>query len=110
MAGDCCHAILPYMAQGLNMALEDAATLGSLLSHVQTPHQLSKATAMYERLRKARTSQLLRETKAVGRDFHLADEELQSQRDANITEASKESGWYVVNPLMNYRVKDLVRF
>lgn len=62
LAGDCCHSLHPFLAQGLNLGLEDAATLGQLLSHVTSSNQLSKALALYNRLRTARAGKLLDET------------------------------------------------
>lgn len=62
LAGDCCHSIHPFLAQGLNLGLEDAATLGQLLSHVTSSNQLSKALALYDRLRTERAGKLLDET------------------------------------------------
>ncbi|KAF4625445.1 hypothetical protein G7Y89_g12725 [Cudoniella acicularis] len=34
MIGDCCHPMLPYLAQGANSSLEDGAVLGYLLGNV----------------------------------------------------------------------------
>ena len=34
MAGDCCHPMLPYLAQGANSSLEDGAVFGFLLGQV----------------------------------------------------------------------------
>lgn len=62
LAGDCCHSFHPFLAQGLNLGLEDAATLGQLLSHVTSSNQLSKALALYNRLRADRAGKLLDET------------------------------------------------
>ncbi|KAK8128640.1 monooxygenase [Apiospora sp. TS-2023a] len=87
MSGDCCHAILPYMAQGLTMALEDCATLGSLMRHVTSPDQLLAATSMYDQLRKARTARLLEETKRQGAELHLDDGEAQRKRDADLAQS-----------------------
>ncbi|KAL2274348.1 hypothetical protein FJTKL_03267 [Diaporthe vaccinii] len=62
LAGDCCHSVPPLLAQGLNLGLEDAAIFGHLLSHVASPKQLSKALALYDRLRTERSDRLLDET------------------------------------------------
>ncbi|KAI8956935.1 putative monooxygenase [Daldinia sp. FL1419] len=93
LSGDCCHAILPYMAQGLNMALEDAATLGTLMRYVKTRNQLSKATSLYEKIRIARTSQLLAETRAIRNEFHLQPGVAREKRDAHLMESFEESDW-----------------
>lgn len=62
LAGDCCHSLHPFLAQGLNLGLEDAATLGQLLTHVGFPNQLSKALALYDQLRTDRARKMLDET------------------------------------------------
>lgn len=62
LAGDCCHSLPPLLAQGLNLGFEDAAILGHLLSHVGSPNQLSKALALYDRLRTDRAERLFGET------------------------------------------------
>lgn len=62
LAGDCCHSLNPLLGQGLNLGLEDAATLGQLLSHVQSPNQLPEAIALYDGLRIDRARKLDDET------------------------------------------------
>lgn len=76
--------MLPYMAQGANSSLEDAATIGSLLSHVWNPAQLPQALALYDRTRRPRVDQLVRETFAQGKEHHLADGEEQKRRDERL--------------------------
>lgn len=83
LAGDCCHSLPPFLAQGLNLGLEDAATLGQLLSHVASPNHLSKALALYDRLRKERAGKILDETcvqvdKLRERQQHLHEESVDS--------------------------------
>ena len=78
------------------MALEDAATLGTLMRHSNTSAQIPAVTAMYERLRISRTARLLDETAAQGREFHLEDGEAQQKRDAAYADSFREdSGLYV---------------
>ncbi|KAL5119259.1 hypothetical protein ACEQ8H_002746 [Pleosporales sp. CAS-2024a] len=84
LAGDSAHAMLPYMGQGANSALEDAATIGALLSHVADPAQLAPALALYDAIRRPRLDQLVRETFAQGREHHLADGAEQVLRDAQL--------------------------
>ncbi|TGJ85735.1 hypothetical protein E0Z10_g3033 [Xylaria hypoxylon] len=85
LGGDSCHAILPYMAQGLSMGLEDAAVLGYLLGSVTNKSHIAKATHMYERLRVARTARMRDETHKHARHFHAADPELRRTRDAEFS-------------------------
>jgi salicylate hydroxylase len=85
MLGDCCHPMLPYLAQGANTALEDGAVLGALFGKVKfetKAEQLPKMTALYQKLRKERNERMVRETFKQRDDFHLEDGERQEQRDA----------------------------
>ncbi|ROW16589.1 hypothetical protein VPNG_01588 [Cytospora leucostoma] len=82
------------MALGLNLGLEDAAVLGSLLSHVRVKDQIPQATAMYERLRLNRTARMLEETQAHGARFHLSDDKLREQRDRDLARSfDNDSDW-----------------
>lgn len=81
-SGDCAHAMLPYMAQGANSALEDGATTGALLSKVRLKDQIPTAMSMYDTIRRPRLDQLVRETFLQAREHHLSDGEEQEKRDA----------------------------
>ncbi|KAI1141796.1 FAD binding domain protein [Hypoxylon sp. FL0543] len=61
MAGDACHPMLPYLAQGANSSLEDGAVLGRLLRYVTSHDKLAPALEMYQRLRKARGEAIAKE-------------------------------------------------
>lgn len=81
MAGDSCHPILPYMAQGANSALEDAAVLGGVLSRMTHAAQLPLATELYESIRQKRTRKLHEITFQQGKDLHLKDGPEQEERN-----------------------------
>jgi len=57
LLGDACHPMTPYMAQGAATALEDAVVLSRCLTGVGA-EGIEAAFALYERLRKPRTSQI----------------------------------------------------
>jgi len=76
--------MLPYMAQGANSSLEDAAIIGCLLSHVDEPTQVPKALALYVAIRRPRVAQLVRETFAQGTEHHLPDGVEQKVREERI--------------------------
>jgi salicylate hydroxylase len=86
MAGDCCHPMLPYLAQGANSSLEDGAVLGHLLGKVRggsgKKQQLPKVAAMYQRLRMERGRLIQRESFKQRDDFHMPDGREQEVRDA----------------------------
>ena len=81
MGGDACHPILPYMAQGANSSLEDAAVLGGVLSRVTHAAQIPLATQLYESIRQQRTEKLHEITFQQGEEFHLLDGPEQEERD-----------------------------
>ncbi|KAJ4297500.1 hypothetical protein N0V90_005392 [Kalmusia sp. IMI 367209] len=88
--GDCAHPMLPYMAQGANSSLEDAATIGALLSHVHRKDQLPKALALYDSIRRPRVDQLVRETFLQGIEHHLVDGVEQQKRDERLARSMME--------------------
>jgi salicylate hydroxylase len=84
MAGDSCHPMLPYLAQGANSSLEDGAVLGYLLGKVEAgkkAEQLVKVAEIYQKLRKERGELIAKETFKQREDFHMADGEKQRARD-----------------------------
>ena len=76
LLGDAAHPMLPYLAQGAAMALEDAAALAQCLSnhadHAQTDHtNIATALSHYEKLRKARTERVVNTARRNGHIFHM---------------------------------------
>jgi salicylate hydroxylase len=85
MAGDCCHPMLPYLAQGANSSLEDGAVLGSLLGRVRKSEmgrQLPCVSRLYQKLRMERGRKIQLETFRQRDDSHMEDGEAQEKRDA----------------------------
>ncbi|KAF4805971.1 FAD-dependent monooxygenase OpS4 [Colletotrichum siamense] len=95
MAGDCCHPMLPYLAQGANSSLEDGAVLGYLLGKVSSREtraaQLPAAAAMYQSLRMGRGQRIVMESFRQRDDFHMMDGPEQEHRD-EVMVASLEPG------------------
>jgi salicylate hydroxylase len=58
LLGDACHPMLPFMAQGAGMAIEDAVVLGRALAGVSTRADAAHALLRYENARKERTAQI----------------------------------------------------
>jgi salicylate hydroxylase len=70
LLGDAAHPMLPYLAQGAAMAIEDAATLGQCMGEaLQDP---AGALRLYERRRLARTARAQREARRNGDIYHLS--------------------------------------
>jgi salicylate hydroxylase len=70
LLGDAVHPTLPYMAQGANMAIEDAAVLARCLGGGDS---VTEALRRYERNRAPRTSRIVRESTEHGELFHITD-------------------------------------
>ncbi|KAL2131684.1 hypothetical protein VTI74DRAFT_4751 [Chaetomium olivicolor] len=85
MAGDCCHPMLPYLAQGANSSLEDGGVFGSLLGRVrrsEMERQLPCVSRLYQKLRMERGRKIQLETFKQRDDSHMEDGEAQEKRDA----------------------------
>ncbi|MCE7998456.1 MAG: FAD-dependent oxidoreductase [Rhodobiaceae bacterium] len=67
LLGDACHPMLPFMAQGACMAIEDAWVLATELSKADDSAQ---AFLAYEELRKKRTARVQMAARANARRFH----------------------------------------
>ena len=87
LLGDACHAMLPFMAQGAVMAVEDAYTGTQCLA--ARPDNVPAALKRYERLRRDRTAKVQQMSRDNIEFFHNADisnleERLDSHRDAHL--------------------------
>jgi len=71
LLGDACHPMLPYLAQGAAMAIEDAWVLARMLD--QWEEEPERGLAEYEHYRRPRTGQVQARSRAQGEEFHLAD-------------------------------------
>lgn len=69
LLGDAAHPMLPFLAQGAAMAIEDAAVLAD--AFVQHPDDAPKALRRYERARRSRTARVQRAARSNGRAYHL---------------------------------------
>ncbi|KAF8733221.1 hypothetical protein AX14_004040 [Amanita brunnescens Koide BX004] len=82
LIGDACHPMLPYRAQGASMAIEDAAVLGGLFSHITSKSQVPALLKAYEALRYDRASGVQLTALSLQKVFHYPDGPEQCQRDA----------------------------
>ncbi|MCC5985767.1 MAG: FAD-dependent monooxygenase [Rhodobacteraceae bacterium] len=68
LLGDAAHPTLPFMAQGANMALEDAWVLAAMLCrHADIP----RALAAYQTARDGRARRIVAAANANARNYHL---------------------------------------
>ncbi len=68
LLGDAAHPVLPFLAQGAALAIEDAAALASLLG--QHPQTVPQALSAYEDQRLKRARRVQREARRNGRIYH----------------------------------------
>jgi len=68
LLGDAAHPTLPFLAQGANMALEDAWTLARCLSEEDLPEA---ALARYQALRRDRTARIVEAATDNATNYHL---------------------------------------
>jgi 2-polyprenyl-6-methoxyphenol hydroxylase-like FAD-dependent oxidoreductase len=73
LLGDAAHPTTQYMAQGACMAMEDAVTLGEALR--VNANDFTKAFALYQRSRVARTARIVLSSREMGRIYHAKDVE-----------------------------------
>jgi 2-polyprenyl-6-methoxyphenol hydroxylase-like FAD-dependent oxidoreductase len=66
LLGDAAHPVLPYLAQGAAMAIEDAAQLGRCAREENASGDLAGAMRLYEQRRLARTALTQRESRRNG--------------------------------------------
>ncbi len=81
LLGDAAHAMLPFMAQGAGMAIEDAAVLANCLA--QTPGDVAAALERYAGQRRGRVARVQRAARQTGRIYHLGGP-MASARDLGI--------------------------
>lgn len=67
--GDAAHPTLPFLAQGANMALEDAWVMADALANADTP---DAGLAAYQSARAPRTARIVEAANASARAYHLS--------------------------------------
>lgn len=68
LLGDAAHPVLPFLAQGAALALEDAVVLGAAVARAP---DLAAAFAAYEHIRRPRALRVQRASADNGRTYHL---------------------------------------
>jgi len=97
MLGDAVHAMLPYLAQGAAMAIEDGAILTRALG---ITGDVADALQLYQRNRIERTARVVTGSTANRELFHLRDQQKLRQAFANRDEGTARNAWlYSYNPL-----------
>lgn len=82
LLGDACHPMLPFLAQGACMSIED----GYVLVHcLRAEGDVDTALETYESLRKPRVSQVQHGARERGKQLHLAAPDAIAERNARNT-------------------------
>ena len=69
LLGDAAHPTLPFLAQGANMAMEDAWVLADALSNAP---DMDTALAAYQQRRRARVTRVIDAASKNARNYHLS--------------------------------------
>jgi salicylate hydroxylase len=85
--GDAAHPMLPFMAQGANQAVEDAVDLAARLT-VATSADVPSVLVRYAAVRGPRTNAIQQASRGNARLLHIADGQLQRERDRGMWRAS----------------------
>ncbi|KAL3479834.1 hypothetical protein BJX99DRAFT_255270 [Aspergillus californicus] len=117
LLGDAAHAMVPYMAAGAAMAVEDAAALAAALNKLGSREDLADVVSKWTVVRKRRTTQVHQASLGHGVILHLPDGPVQRARDealkgelgaGGITESPNQwSDPTVTEWLYSYRADDL---
>ncbi|KIX03331.1 uncharacterized protein Z518_06883 [Rhinocladiella mackenziei CBS 650.93] len=95
LVGDACHPTLPHLAQGAAQAIEDAAVLAVVLSHLPsspTPADINRMLRAYEKVRKERAETLVELAAASGRALHLGEGPAKEERDKQFAALKQGKG------------------
>ena len=92
LLGDAAHAMLPHHGQGANTTIEDAVTLAELLA-VMAPDEIDTMLARYQALRRTRTRQIQRSSRATNDLLHLPDGPALAPRDHRVSRFPQDFGW-----------------
>jgi salicylate hydroxylase len=87
LLGDACHPMLPYLAQGAAMAIEDAWVLSRMLERWED--QPAQGLAEYETYRRPRTAKVQLRSRAQGVEFHLRERWPILRRNAKLALGSR---------------------
>jgi salicylate hydroxylase len=70
LLGDAAHPMLPFLAQGAALAIEDAAVLAAQVA--AHPNDPARALRIYEAKRQARSSRMQRTARRTGTLYHYS--------------------------------------
>jgi len=80
-------------AQGAAQAVEDGAVLGALFERIEHRSQIPDLLTIYERLRKERTTRVVKGSTALRDIFHMVDGDRQQERNRQLLEHAPFEGY-----------------
>ena len=101
MVGDAAHPMLPFLAQGANMALEDAWVLGHLAQSDRLPS--------FQSIRAARVEKVIQTTQGNAKRYHLRSGPMRTMAHAGLKTVSTLAPKLMLKPfdwLYNHDVTD----
>lgn len=100
ITGDAAHATSPHLGCGAGFAVEDSAFLAELLSdkRLKSPQDLTKAFAIFDRIRRERGQWLVENSRFVGKMY-----DLEMGNDMKKIQDEMEARYRVVN---GYNLQD----
>ena len=81
LIGDAAHAMVPFLAQGASMSIEDGACLAESLAEAKTADEVPELLRLFEHLRKPRCETIQLGSRSNGDMWHLHDGPEQELRD-----------------------------
>lgn len=80
-------------AQGAAQAVEDGAVLGALFENIHKNSQLADLLTIYETIRKARTTRVVKGSTALRDIFHMHDGPRRQERDRQLVKEEPFEGF-----------------
>jgi salicylate hydroxylase len=88
LIGDSSHGMVPYMAQGAAMAVEDGIVIAECLARARSSSEIPRLMRFFEKLRLDRCYIILDAARNNGNIWHLADGPEQQKRDEQMRHRS----------------------
>ncbi|KAL7621417.1 hypothetical protein AAE478_008739 [Parahypoxylon ruwenzoriense] len=95
LVGDAAHAMTPYLAQGAAQCIEDAVTLGVLLSQATSHCQVSEALRVFQHVREPRCNKLKRISMQLRDVYCMYDGPEQRKRDHDLQHGEPAPGFII---------------
>ena len=105
LLGDAAHPMTPHLGQGACQAIEDAAVLADCLGGAKSgPGSTAAALRLYEERRVARTAEIVRRSRRLGRVLQLENPLLCGLRDALAGALPSGVMFRQLDPVLGYTV------